>query len=126
MIVRLAVVVALVAVFAIGRYVYERWRAGLHAESRPVPRLPLQLVEGAARTWVVFTTPYCGSCHTVESQLRAADPDARVVRVDATRDTALAGAFHVRSSPTVLLADAVGDVRERLVGPEAVAAYVGQ
>lgn len=121
---RLAVVVVLLFGFALAKRLYAAWRAGLHAEARPHPRVPAALLGGADRTWVVFTTPYCATCGPVEAQLRAHDPAANVVKVDATREPALAGAFHVRSAPTVILADEAGEVRERLVGPEAVAGYV--
>jgi thiol-disulfide isomerase/thioredoxin len=124
--VRLAIVLALVAVFVLARIAHRRWRAGLHTESRAVPTLPSHLLAGTDRTWVVFTTPWCASCDTVTSHLTAADPEARVVKVDATEDPALAGAFHVRAAPTVLLADAVGTVQQRLVGAAAVADYVTQ
>ena len=75
---------------------------------------------------MVFTSPYCATCGPVEARLRASDPGARVVKVDATREPALADAFSIRSAPTVLLADAEGRVTARLVGPEAVEDYVGQ
>lgn len=117
------IVLALVAGFALARVLYRRWRAGLHAESRDVPALTADLLAGADRTWVVFTTPWCASCDTVTSHLSAHDPDARIVKVDATDDPALAGAFHVRAAPTVLLADGDGAVRRRLVGAAAVADY---
>jgi hypothetical protein len=121
---RALIVLGLVAAFAVARVAYGRWRAGLHAESRDVPALPTHLVGGADRTWVVFTTPWCATCDTVTSHLSTADPAARVVKVDATEDPALAGAFHVRAAPTVLLADALGVVQQRLVGAAAVADYV--
>jgi thioredoxin-like negative regulator of GroEL len=56
----------------------------------------------------------------VEVSLREADPDARVVRVDASREPLLADAFRIRSAPTVVLADAEGKVQLRLVGADAV------
>jgi thiol-disulfide isomerase/thioredoxin len=124
--VRLLVVVALVAVFALARVAYTRWRAGLHTESRAVPALPDHLVAGAARTWVVFTTPWCASCDTVTSHLTTAEPDSRVIKIDATKHLDLADAFHIRSAPTVLLADALGTVQQRLVGATAVTDYVAQ
>jgi glutaredoxin len=121
---RLIVVVSLLVLFALARRMYFQWRAGLHRESRDVPRLPAELLGGADRTWVVFTTPYCATCEPVKQRLAAHDPDARVVTVDATREPFLAKAFHVRSAPTVLLADGAGDVQARLVGAAAVADYV--
>jgi hypothetical protein len=122
--IRLFVVLVLVFGFALARRLYRQWRAGLHTESRDTPRLPAALLDGAARTWVVFTTPYCATCEPVKQRLAAHDPDARVVTVDATREPFLAKAFHIRSAPTVLLADGAGDVRARLVGAAAVNDYV--
>lgn len=124
MIVRLAIVVALLLAFALAKHRYARWQSGLHHETREHPRVPEALLAGAERTWIVFTTPYCGSCGPVEARLRAHDPAANVVKVDATRDPALADAFHVRSAPTVLLADAGGQVLHRLVGPASVESFV--
>src|SRR5205085_11399757 len=118
------IVVALLVGFVIARRMYLQWRAGLHREERPHPRVPAALLDGAARTWVVFTTPFCASCGPVEQRLRQSDPDARVVKVDATRQPALADAFHVRSAPTVLLADHEGTVQARLVGASAVESYI--
>ena len=43
-------------------------------ESRPRPSVPRALLDGAERTWVVFTTPYCASCGPVEERLRQSDP----------------------------------------------------
>jgi len=121
---RLGVLAVLVLAVALGTRLYRQWLAGLQSESPDHPTVPAALLEGAARTWVLFTTPYCASCGPVEASLRASDPGARVVKVDATRDAALAGAFSVRSAPTVLLADAGGNVMARLVGAEAVDRYV--
>lgn len=95
-------------------------RRRLGARRGPVPALPASLVEGAERTWVVFTTPYCASCGPVTERLRTFDPTAHVVNVDATEQRDLAAAFSVRTAPTVLLADRTGKVQLRLVGAAAV------
>jgi hypothetical protein len=124
MVLRVAIVVALLALFAVAPAVYRRRQARLQRGPDSHPPVPSALREGAARTWVVFTTPWCASCGPVEARLRASDPDARVVRVDATREPELAGAFSVKSAPTVVLADADGRVQARLVGSEAVERYV--
>ena len=86
--------------------------------------MPASLLSPGEGTWLVFTTPYCATCGPVEERLRQADPARPVVRIDATREPNLAQAFHVRRAPTVLLADGEGEVKARLVGPEAVEAYV--
>jgi hypothetical protein len=121
---RIAIVAGVIALFIAGRWLYARWRLALQRDDRPHPRLPRHLLDGADRTWVLFTTPLCANCGPVERHLRAFDPAARVVRIDATEDTALAHAFRVRSAPTVLLADRQGDVQARLVGAAAVTDYV--
>ena len=118
--VRALVVVLFLLVVGLVTRLYWSRRAALMAEQPRHPLVPASLLDGAARTWVLFTTPYCATCGPVEEHLRAADPDARVVRVDATREPHLARAFHVRAAPTVVLADAAGRVQQRLVGAEAV------
>ena len=121
---RAIVVVAILFVIALARRLYRSWRAGVQADAPVHPLVPASLLAGAARTWVVFTSPYCATCGPVEAHLRASDPEARVVKVDATREPHLADAFSIRSAPTVLLADGTGHVTARLVGAEAVDAYV--
>ena len=124
--VRGIVVVALLFAIALVARLYGQWRKGL--ASRPVgegvPTLPPSLLDGAARTWVVFTTPYCAACGPVERSLRDAEPASRVVVVDATEQPGLARDFHVRTAPTVLLADANGRVEHRLVGAPAVTQFL--
>jgi hypothetical protein len=117
------IVAALVAGLVIAKRLYVQWQASLQREAPRHPRLPDELLQGADRTWVVFTTPYCASCGPVRDQLAADDPTARVVTVDATREPHLASAYSVRSAPTVLLADAAGEVQARLVGAQAVRDY---
>lgn len=120
---RVAVVVGLLLLFVVARFLYDARRRQAAGDVAPVPRVPRRIVDGADRTWVVFTTPFCASCGPVTERLRSNDPAARVVTVDATRDPRLASAFRVRRAPTVLLADAAGDVRARLVGVAAVDGY---
>jgi hypothetical protein len=119
----LIAVVLLVAIVLVAR-LYRGWRAGSGTGSggrgADLPLVPESITAGAARTWVVFTTPTCAACGPVEARLRASDPTARVVKVDASREPHLAGAFSIRTAPTVLLADADGRVRTRLVGAAAV------
>ena len=117
---RLAVVVTLVLLLVLARVLYDRWRRRLAQEPVPPARLPSWLVEGSDRTWVVFTSPYCASCDPLTDRLRAYDPSARVVTVDATRHRALADDFSVRTSPTVVLSDSQGQLQLRLVGAAAV------
>ena len=120
LLIRAFVVVALLLAVALGTRLYRARRAAIVAERPEHPLVPAALRDGAPRTWVVFTTPYCATCGPVEERLRAADPEARVVKVDATREPHLADAFRVRTVPTVVLADAAGRVQQRLVGADAV------
>ena len=120
LLVRALVVVAFLLAVGLVTRLYRARRAALVTEQPRHPRVPASLLAGAERTWVLFTTPYCASCGPVEEHLRAADPDARVVKVDATAEPHLADAFRVRTAPTVVLADAEGRVQTRLVGAEAV------
>jgi thiol-disulfide isomerase/thioredoxin len=122
--VRLAVVLVLLGLIALAPVAVGRWRRSLRHQPGPLPRVPSRLLAGDGPTWLVFTTPYCASCGPVAERLRAADPRARVVTVDATRERELADAFSVRTAPTAVLADADGDVRTRLVGAAEVAGYV--
>ena len=119
------VIVILFAIALAGR-LYSAWRARLQDEKPAHPLVPDSMRAGADRTWVVFTSPYCASCGPVEARLRASDPGARVVTVDATREPHLAESFSIRSAPTALLADGDGNVTARLVGPDAVEDYVRQ
>jgi thiol-disulfide isomerase/thioredoxin len=120
---KLAIVAVLVVGMLVGRLLHRAWQARLQRPHES-PRVPPDLLEGADRTWVVFTTPYCASCGPVKEQLAADDPGARIVTIDATREPNLAGDFAVRSAPTVLLADRGGEVRARLVGAQAVRDYL--
>ena len=124
MIARAVVVLAILFAIALSARLYRSWRGRLQTEQPVHPLVPASLLAGAARTWVLFTSPYCATCGPVEARLRASDPEARVVRVDATQEPQLAGAFGIRSAPTVLLADGAGNVTARLVGAEAVDSYV--
>ena len=117
---RALIVVGLLFGVALARRLYAQWRHRVHAEQPAHPLVPPALLDGAERTWVVFTTPWCATCGPLEERIRRADPGARVVEVDAARERFLAEAFSVRTAPTVLLADGEGRVKVRLVGPSAV------
>jgi hypothetical protein len=119
---RAVIVVALLFAVALAARLYRSWRDRVQAHQPDHPRIPETLLAGAARTWVLFTSPYCATCGPVEERLRATG--SRVVKIDATREPHLAGAFSIRSAPTVLLADGAGNVTARLVGAEAVDSYV--
>jgi hypothetical protein len=123
--IRLAVVALVVVAVALAAWRYRAWKAGL-TETVPasaLPPLPEDWRQGE-RTWVVFTTPYCAACGPLADRLRQADPDARVVTVDATRQVELADAYRVRSAPTTVLAGPAGVVLGRFVGADAVTRYL--
>jgi len=119
----LVVVVLAFAVLLVAR-LYRQWRGKVRSDKPATPLVPMSIRAGAERTWVIFTTPLCASCGPIEARLRAADPDANVVRIDAIEQPRLSHAFKVRSAPTVLLADGEGRVKARLVGAEAFENYV--
>ena len=82
---RLVLVALLLAAFAVAPALHRR-RMG-RMQDHPADAttaLPGHLVEGSSRTWVLFTTPWCATCGPVEARLRAHDPGARFVTVDAT------------------------------------------
>jgi thiol-disulfide isomerase/thioredoxin len=123
---RAVIVVVILFAIALAGRLYRAWRTRLQDERPAHPLIPTSLRAGAHRTWVIFTSPYCATCDPVEARLRASDPGARVVKVDATRETELADAFSIRSAPTVLLADSDGHVTARLVGAGAVDDHLRQ
>lgn len=116
------IVVALV----VGRRLYVQWQARQQAvlTAARQRRVPPELLAGADRTWVVFTTPGVLESGAVHEALERHDPAARVVTVDARREPHLAAALAVRSYPTTVLADRRGDVQAHLVGAAAVRDYL--
>ena len=116
MIVRLLVVLAVVGLAFAARVALQRRARWSAAAPLPGARFPRWVTEGAERTWVVFTTPYCAACGPIVEQLETADPGARVVQVDATRHLDLARDFSVRSAPTVFEADPQGNPVRRFGG----------
>lgn len=124
MILRAVICLGVCGVVLAGTALYRRWQHRVRNDVAPTPPLPGRIVDGADRTWVVFTTPYCATCGPVTEQLRANEPDSRVVTIDATVEQELADSLRIRSAPTVLLADADGQVQARLVGASAVSDYV--
>jgi hypothetical protein len=94
-------------------------RADVGRGATGLPDVPAALRHGGA-AWIVFTTPMCVGCRSVEQLLAAERPGERVVLVDATIDPDLAARWDIRRAPTTLHADAKGRVTSRLVGVEAV------
>jgi thiol-disulfide isomerase/thioredoxin len=108
-----------------GGIVWMRWNmrsraaADRNRPTRDLPTVPSAL-RGGTSAWVIFTTPTCVACRSVEQMLAEHRPGERVVLVDATTDPELAQRWKVQRAPTTLLADNNGTVVARLVGAEAV------
>jgi hypothetical protein len=85
-----------------------------------LPLVPAEVLRGADRTWVVFTTPDSRSGRSIVARLQASEPSSQVTEIDARREPRLAEAFRVHALPAVLLANRYGQVEARLVGLSAV------
>lgn len=125
MTVRLAVLLVLAA-----GIVWLRWRMRARAaadRNRATSSLPVvpSALRGGSSAWIIFTTPTCVACRSVEQMLADQRPGERVVRVDATTDPELAARWKVQRAPTTLLTDNDGRVVTRLVGAEAVRKHLG-
>lgn len=123
---RVWVVIGMLFLFALLRRLLKQWMDRRRANRAPrgTGAIPVRITDGAERTWVVFTTPWCTTCDPVVERLRAADPTSTVVKIDATVERALAYSLRVRSAPTAVLADRDGIVRTQLVGVDAVTDYL--
>ena len=123
---RVWVVIGLLFLYALIRRLLKQWMDRRRARRAPrgAGAIPARMLGDAERTWVVFTTPWCTTCDPVVAQLRAAEPDSAVVKIDATVERALADALRVRSAPTAVLADRHGIVSTQLVGVDAVTDYL--
>ena len=82
--------------------------------------MPAEVLKGADRTWVVFTTPDCESGADIAARLRRVEPASQVTEIDARREPRLAEAFRVDGLPAVLLANRYGQVEARLIGRAAI------
>ncbi|MDQ1358700.1 MAG: Thioredoxin [Acidimicrobiaceae bacterium] len=101
-----------------------RWRLRRGRRGRDpfsqLPLVPAEVLRGAERTWVVFTTPDCDRCRAIAERLRTSEPASQVTEIDTRREPLLAEAFHVREVPAVLLANRYGQVEARLIGRSAI------
>ncbi len=113
---RLIAVAAVAAVIVLVALRYRTRARRLSGLRTAEPAVEPALTAGAPRTWVVFTTPYCAACGPVIERITALDGTARLVVIDVGDRPDLARRHDVRAAPTVLLADATGAVRARLVG----------
>ena len=69
---KLVIVAVVVVGLIISRRMYRQWQARIQRPVARSPRVPTELLDGAERTWVVFTTPYCASCGPVSPKIRCA------------------------------------------------------
>jgi len=115
--------IVVIAVFQVAMTLVLRRRRE-NVAPRGTGTIPPHLLDGAERTWIVFTTPWCATCEPVVERLRRAEPASNVRMVDATVERALADSLRVRSAPTAVLADEDGVVHTQLVGVDAVADYL--
>lgn len=123
--IRLLVVLAVLGALASVRPVLAARRG--RAERAPLPQADLSalVAPDAARTWVVFTTPYCVSCGPVRAELERTFPDDAVVTIDAAERPDLTDRLGVRRSPTVFELDAEGAIVDRHIGPEQARSRMG-
>lgn len=94
-----------------------RARAVRRAASLEESRLGAPL--GSQATFVQFSTPVCAPCratHKVLSEVVAASQGVHHVTIDAEARLDLVEQFGITRTPTVLLLDAAGVVRNRIVG----------
>jgi hypothetical protein len=120
---RLAVLVAVAIVVAALTWA---WRRRQHAQQSHGAgrRVPAELLGPGDRTWVLFRTPFCATCGPAADRIRAFDPTATLVTVDASQRPDLVDELQISAAPTVLLARPGGQVELRLAGPRAVLGHL--
>lgn len=124
--IRLVIVSALLAVFALAKVAYDRRRATIADRTGIVhPRIPADL-RGPGRTWIVFATEFCATCGPVTDQLRSLNPGHTVHKLLVEDHPQLAEEQQVRTAPTVLEVDVAGTVIRSVAGAPAVLAYVSE
>lgn len=75
---------------------------------------------GTAVTFVQFSSPVCAPCRSTAAtitELTATQPGAAHIELDVGDHLDLVSRFGITRTPTVLVLDAGGAVRTRLVGP---------
>jgi len=97
------------------------WLGARRQRGRPAPDyaqwLP-EALQACPRLLVYFHSPRCGPCRSMTPVIdELARHHAGVVKVDVADRPALAMAFGIRATPTVVLV-ADGTVREVLLGPQ--------
>ena len=119
---RLIVLVVLVAAGLLLAAVLRRTqgRARTVTGSSGFTAAELGTVPGTTATFVQFSTATCAPCRAVRrtlGRLVGDRPDVVHVELDAERHLDLVRRHRVLTTPTVLVLDAHGQVRQRLVGP---------
>lgn len=122
--IRVLAVLAVLSLLAAARPLLTRSRRRADDAALPDEHLVEHAVVGAARTWIVFTTPYCATCGPVIDEIGRSFPDDGLVTLDASEHHALADRLGVRRSPTVFEIDAEGSVVSRTIGAEATRAHL--
>jgi len=114
---RLLIVLALAAlVLAVALVVRARARrAAAELVGTAVPD-ELRARLGAGAGIVYFYGPHCSVCRQQARELDALEPDCAVVRLDATREPALADALRVATVPATAVVDPAGRVRALNLG----------
>lgn len=106
---------------ALGVGLHRRSTAGRLRPARTDEAVAAPLGElGAAATFVQFSAPTCAPCRSaraVLAGLAAERPEVRHVEIDVAERLDLARRFEVTRTPTVVVLDASGRERHRLVGP---------
>ena len=118
---RLVVLAALVAASAVLAAVLTRREGRVRAVdgSTAFTSAQLRAPLGSSATFVQFSSTTCSPCRAVRrmlGQLAAGVPGVVHVELDADSCADLARRHHVLSTPTVLVLDASGRVRQRLSG----------
>lgn len=115
--------IAVAATLAIGLYRRATdGRARAEAPGDQTPRLNSTRIGhelGAAATFVQFSSATCAPCRStrsVLSGLAAEQPDVAHVELDAESRLDLIEEFAIARTPTVLVLDATGAIRHRIVG----------
>lgn len=124
--IRILAVLAVLTALSAARPLLARARRRAEAAALPDEHLGDFAVDGAGRTWIVFTTPYCVPCGPLMAEIGRTFPDDGVVALDAGEHGGLAGRLGVRTSPTVFEVDDDGRVVSRTIGVEATRAHVSQ
>lgn len=125
-------VVLAAVLLAAGFGLYRRATDGRARATRDAARLAVDDLGhelGSAATLVQFSSTVCAPCRATRvllTDLVASEPQLRHIEINAEERLDLVERFGIVRTPTVLLLDATGTVRQRITGaprkPEVVAA----